>query len=56
GKDIVLQDEPTKTKLSRQARIYKNKKFRSEQEQIKMFYSSNNNIFPVIDDITFDPS
>ncbi|CAG8807026.1 16869_t:CDS:1, partial [Racocetra fulgida] len=53
---IILQDKSTKIKLSRQARTYKNKKFKSEQKQTKMLHNSNNNILSVIDNITFDPS
>ncbi|CAG8782644.1 4609_t:CDS:1, partial [Racocetra fulgida] len=53
---IVLQDESTKTKLSRQARIRKNKKLRREQKQTEMLRSPNDDILPVIDDIIFDPS
>ena len=53
---IVLQDESTKTKLSRQARTRKNKKLRCKQKQTEMLCSPNDDIFPVIDNIIFDPS
>ncbi|CAG8481721.1 3606_t:CDS:2 [Cetraspora pellucida] len=53
---IVLQDESTKTKLSRQARIYKNKKLRHKQKQTEMLHSLNDDILLVIDNIIFDPS
>ena len=56
GEVIALQDEPTKTKFSRQAYTYKNKKLRCKKQQTEMLYSLNNNILPVINNITFDSS
>ncbi|CAG8793193.1 18239_t:CDS:2, partial [Racocetra persica] len=53
---IVLQDESTKTKLSRQACTRKNKKLRCEQKQTEMLRNPNDDILPVIDDIIFNPS
>ncbi|CAG8816676.1 7751_t:CDS:1, partial [Racocetra fulgida] len=36
GEIIASQDEPTKTKFSRQARTRKNKKFSRDQKQTEM--------------------